>query len=338
MTRIGFVYDSRDEYLAEGYTELQVAEFDSEETMASIESVLQRLGNQVERIGNGRKLAARLADGSRWDMIFSVAEGPKGRSREAQVPALCELFDQPYAFSDPLTMAATLDKAVAKRLVRDAGIATAPFMVMESKTDSLKNWSHYPAFVKPLAEGTGKGCEHASLVENEAALSAAASSLIQRFNQPALIEAYLPGREFTVGIIGNGAGAKCIGIMEVLVNRDFEGGVYSFNNKEHWERRVSYRRPEDPEAFAAVETALAAYRALGCRDASRVDIKSDGNHQPVFLEVNPLAGLHPTHSDLPMLARQNGISFDDLMSMILDAARLRLGLDTDASERLKASA
>jgi len=338
MTRIGFVFDSRDEYLAEGFADVQVAEFDTEETLVEIESALHRLGNQVERIGNGRKLAAKLADGTRWDLIFSIAEGLKGRSREAQVPALCELFDQPYAFSDPLTMAATLDKAVAKRLVRDAGIATAPFMVMESKTDSLKTWTHYPAFVKPLAEGTGKGCEHASLVENEAALSAAASSLIQRFNQPALIEAYLPGREFTVGVVGNGSNAQCIGIMEVCVNKDFESGVYSFNNKEFCELSVSYHRADDAEALAAGETALAAYRTLGCRDASRVDIKSDGNHRPTFLEVNPLAGLHPTHSDLPMLAAQNGISFDRLLSMILEAARLRLGLDIDVSEHLKESA
>jgi D-alanine-D-alanine ligase len=338
MTRIGFVYDSRDEYLAAGYTELQVAEFDTEDTLVQIESALKRLGNQVERIGNGRKLAARLAEGARWDMIFSLAEGLKGRSREAQVPAVCELFEQPYAFSDPLTMAVTLDKAVAKQLVRDSGIPTAPFVVMEQGKDSIRNWSHYPAFVKPLAEGTGKGCEHASLVQNEKELRAAATGLIHRFNQPALIEAYLPGREFTVGIIGNGMDARCIGIMEITVNKDSEAGVYSFNNKEFCETLVTYSRADDDEAKQAGETALAAYRALGCRDASRVDIKSDANNVPTFLEVNPLAGMHPSHSDLPMLALQNGISYDQLMSMILDAARERLGLDLDTADRIKASA
>ncbi|MEX0695774.1 MAG: ATP-grasp domain-containing protein [Rhodospirillales bacterium] len=338
MTRIGFVYDSRDEYLAAGFTALQVAEFDTEDTLVEIESALQRLGNQVERIGNGRKLAARLAEGARWDLIFSVAEGLKGRSREAQVPAVCELFDQPYAFSDPLTMAVTLDKAVAKQLVRDSGIPTAPFVVMERGKDSIRHWSHYPAFVKPLAEGTGKGCEHASLVENEKDLRAAAAGLIQRFNQPALVEAFLPGREFTVGIVGNGADARCIGIMEICVNKDSEAGVYSFNNKEFCETLVSYHRASDDEALKAGDTALAAYRALGCRDASRVDIKSDVNNVPTFLEVNPLAGLHPSHSDLPMLAEQNGISYDQLLLMILDAARERLGLGQEIPGRIKASA
>jgi len=326
MNTIGFVYDSRDEYLAAGFTEEQVAEFDTEDTIHLIEAALIRLGNHVERVGNGRKLAARLASGVRWNLVFSIAEGVHGRSREAQVPAVCELFDQPYVFSDPLTMAATLDKSVAKRIVRDTGVATAPFMVMETGTEDLSGWRHYPAFVKPLAEGTGKGCERASLVETEAELKNAARALVARFSQPALVEAYLPGREFTVGIIGNGADARVIGVMEVCVNKNAEAGVYSFNNKEFCETLVSYHKPEDAEAVRAGDVALQAYRALGCRDAGRVDLRSNAVNEPVFLEVNPLAGLHPTHSDLPMLAEQNGIGFDDLLKMILAAARSRYPL------------
>ncbi len=323
MKTIGFVYDSRDEYLAAGFSEVQVAEFDTEDTISLIEAALIRLGNRVERVGNGRKLAARLAAGTRWDLVFSIAEGVSGRSREAQVPAVCELFDQPYAFSDPLTMAATLDKSVAKRLVRDAGIATAPFLVMQTGREDLAGWRHYPAFVKPLAEGTGKGCERASLVQDEAALRNAARGLVARFQQPALVESYLPGREFTVGVVGNGADAHVIGVMEVNVNKNMEAGVYSFNNKEFCETTVTYTRPLDAEAVRTGEVALAAYRALGCRDAGRVDLRSDWNHKPVFMEINQLAGLHPTHSDLPILAEQNGISFDALLAMILAAARSR---------------
>lgn len=323
MNTIGFVYDSRDEYLAAGFTEEQVAEFDTEDTLHLIESALTRLGNHVERVGNGRSLAKRLANGARWDLVFSIAEGVKDRSREAQVPAVCELFDQPYVFSDPLTMAVTLDKAVAKRIVRDSGIATAPFLVMETGAEELSAWRHYPAFIKPLAEGTGKGCERASLVENENALRHAARALVQRFHQPALVEAYLPGREFTVGVVGRGACAHVIGIMEVSVNKNAEAGVYSFNNKELCEQLVQYSRPTDPEALRAGDVALAAYRALDCRDAGRVDLRSDANGEPVFLEINPIAGLHPTHSDLPILASQNGISFDDLLRMIVDEARAR---------------
>lgn len=323
MSTIGFVYDSRAEYLAAGFTEEQVAEFDTEDTISLIEAALVRLGYTVDRVGNGRGLARRLADGARWDLVFSIAEGVSGRSREAQVPAVCEMFDQPYVFSDPLTMAATLDKSVAKRIVRDAGIATAPFVVMETGREDLGSWRHYPAFIKPLAEGTGKGCERASLVEDQKSLRNAARSLVARFHQPALVEAYLPGREFTVGIVGNGQDAHVIGVMEVSVNKNAEGGIYSFNNKEFCETTVTYSRPVDAEAVRAGEVALAAYRALGCRDSGRVDLKSDWKHEPVFMEINPLAGLHPTHSDLPILAEQNGIGFDSLLSMILTAAHAR---------------
>ena len=326
MTAIGLVYDLRDDYLAMGFSDEQVAEFDTAETIDEIAASLIRIGCAVERVGHGRRLAAALAAGRRWDLVFSIAEGVKGRSREAQVPALCELFDQPYLFSDPLTMAVTLDKAVAKRIVRDAGVATAPFLVIETGDETIADWTRYPAFVKPLAEGTGKGCELASLVRDEEELRAAARNLVRRFGQPALVEAYLPGREFTVGVIGDGADARAIGVMEIVLNLEAESGVYSYNNKEMCERLVTYRRADDGVARRAAEIALAAYRALGCRDVARLDLRCDVNGAPVFIEANPIAGLHPTHSDLPMLAAQNGMSYDDLMALIVDAGAARYGL------------
>jgi D-alanine-D-alanine ligase len=327
MLTVGLVYDLRDEYLAMGYSAEQVAEFDTSETIDEIASSLNRIGCAVEPVGHGRALAAALAAGRRWDLVFSIAEGVAGRSREAQVPALCELFDQPCLFSDPLTMAVTLDKAVAKRIVRDGGVATAPFMLVDSDTGDHSGWQHYPAFVKPLAEGTGKGCELGSLVGNAAELSQAAADLRRRFAQPALVEAYLPGREFTVGIVGNGSDARIIGIMEIVLNAEAEQGVYSYNNKEACETLVTYRRADDAEACLAGERALAVYHLLGCRDAARIDLRSDRSAEPVFLEANPIAGMHPTHSDLPMLATQNDISYDDLMAMIVDAGAARYGLD-----------
>ncbi|MDA1097847.1 MAG: D-alanine--D-alanine ligase [Proteobacteria bacterium] len=332
------MYDLRDDYLALGFSDEQTAEFDKRETINQITEALSGLGYAVEPIGHGRRLAAALSNGQRWDLVFSIAEGVRGRSREAQVPALCELFDQAYVFSDPLTMAVTLDKAMAKRIVRDCGIATAPFVVLESGSETLADWNHYPAFVKPLAEGTGKGCELASLVDNEAELRAAAMSLILRFGQPALVEAYLPGREFTVGIIGNGAHAHVIGTMEILLNADAEPGVYSYTNKEEWERLVTYRRADDEEAGRAADCALAAYRALGCHDAARLDLRSDRTGTPVFLEANPIAGLNMTHSDLPMLAAQNGITYADLLAMIVTAAVERYEITDRGFADLRASA
>src|SRR5512137_1772913 len=155
--RIGLVYDLRSAYLAEGYSAEDVAEFDSEATVAAIEGALKADGHTVARVGHGRALAGRLAAGERFDLVFSIAEGLRGRSREAQVPALCELFGQPYAFSDPLACAATLDKAVAKRLVAAAGVPTPRFAVVRAPADVDAVDLAYPLFVKPAAEGTGKG-------------------------------------------------------------------------------------------------------------------------------------------------------------------------------------
>ncbi len=148
--RIALVYDLRDDYRALGYSEEEIAEFDSVGTIDALAGALEALGCEPVRVGRGQALAARFVAGERFDLVFSIAEGLKGRSREAQVPALCELFDQPYLFSDPLTAAASLDKGVAKRLVRDAGVKTPSFAVAHRCASEVAGWTDFPAFVKPL--------------------------------------------------------------------------------------------------------------------------------------------------------------------------------------------
>jgi D-alanine-D-alanine ligase len=323
--RVALVYDLRDDYRALGLSEEEVAEFDSVETIGQLAAALEELGCEAVRVGRGQALAALLVEGERYDIVFSIAEGVKGRSREAQVPALCELFDQPYLFSDPLTLAASLDKAVAKRLVRDAGIPTPAFAVVEASARELTDWTAFPAFVKPVAEGTGKGCEAASLVHSQAELQAAARRVIDRYRQPALVESYLPGREFTVGLAGNGNEARVLGVCEILLKAQAEANVYSLHNKELCEELVTYAPANDGEARLAATRALQAYRVLECRDVGRIDFRSDANGEPQFLEANPLAGLNPWHSDLPILAAQNGIAFVALIGMILDAGLARYG-------------
>jgi D-alanine-D-alanine ligase len=332
--RIALVYDLRDDYRALGFSEEEVAEFDNIDTIDQLEGALRALGCEVARVGRGQVLAARLAAGERFDLVFSIAEGVKGRSREAQVPALCELFDQPYLLSDPLTSAACLDKAVAKRLVRDAGVPTPAFMAA-SDVSELKSWSEFPAFVKPIAEGTGKGCESASVVQTPKELAAFAAKLLARYRQPVLVETYLPGREFTVGIVGNGDDAKVLGVCEILLKEHAEANVYSLHNKELCEDLVIYQRADDDEAMAAGRHALAAYHALECRDAARIDFRSNAEGEPYFLEANPLAGLHPHHSDLPILAAQNGIPYVQLIGMMLDAGLARYGLARPGLERAR---
>lgn len=333
--RVALVYDLRDDYRALGFSEEAVAEFDSVETIDALSGALRALGCEPVRVGRGQALAARLAAGERYDIVFSIAEGVRGRSREAQVPALCELFDQPYLFSDPLTAAVALDKAVAKRLVRDAGVPTPSFAVAERSADEFAGWSDFPAFVKPLAEGTGKGCEAGSLVTSGAALKEAAARVIARFSQPALVEQYLPGREFTVGIVGNGEEARVLGVCEILLKPHAEANVYSLQNKELCEELVTYAPAADAEARLAGARALEAYRALECRDAARIDFRSDAKGDPYFLEANPLAGLNPSHSDLPILAAQNGIDFVTLIGLMLDAGLARYGLKRGTQSRRK---
>ncbi|HUU24071.1 MAG TPA: hypothetical protein VMW68_00685 [Methyloceanibacter sp.] len=331
--RIALVYDLRDDYRALGFSEEAVAEFDTVETIDWLAAALEALGCEPVRVGRGQALAARLVAGERYDLVFSIAEGVKGRSREAQVPALCELFDQPYLFSDPLTLAVSLDKAMAKRLVRAAGVPTPEFAVAGT-ADDVADWDAFPAFVKPLAEGTGKGCEAGSLVHDRHGLDQAVALITGRFQQPALVERFLSGREFTVGIVGNGTQTRVLGVCEILLKAEAEANIYSLHNKELCEDLVTYARADDAEALLAGIRALAAYKALDCRDAGRIDFRSDENGEPYFLEANPLAGLHPGHSDLPILAAQNGIAFVALIGMILDAGLARYDLQRPGGERL----
>jgi D-alanine-D-alanine ligase len=326
MLRIGMTYDLRDDYLAAGYGTEETAEFDSRETIEAIEAALTANSVTPERIGNIRALAARLAAGERWDFVFNICEGLSGAGREAQVPALLEAYGIPFSFSDTLVMALSLHKGLTKHVLRDKGVPTAPFAVIETMADLDGFDLPYPVFAKPVAEGTGKGISPASQASGPPALRKVCRSLLTRFRQPVLVEAYLPGREFTVGILGSGRGAEAIAVLEVILADSAEAGGYGYVNKEQCESRVVYRLAGDGEARAAAEVALAAWRALGCRDAGRVDLRSDARGQPQFMEVNPLAGLHPTHSDLPILAAQAGLAYERLIGRILRSGLQRVGL------------
>ncbi len=329
--RIGLTYDLRADYLAAGYSEEDTAEFDQPATIEAIQAALETLGHQTDRIGSGRRLVERLAAGQRWDLVFNIAEGLHGVAREAQVPALLDLYQIPYTFSDPLVAALTLHKGMTKAVVRAAGLATADFAVVERIEDLDRVDLPLPLFAKPLAEGTGKGISAASKVRDRQSLAPVCAELLAKYRQPVLVETFLPGREFTVGIAGTGPEAEVLGSMEVLLLPGAEAEVYSYVNKEKCEEFCRYLpgRPEqDEEVRQAEALALASYRVLGCRDAGRVDIRSDARRQPHFIEVNPLAGLHPVHSDLPILCGMKGISYPELIERILVSACRRIGAKT----------
>lgn len=317
-------YDLRDDYLAEGYGEEETAEFDRPETIDAIELALNDLGFETDRIGHVRLLARRLVQGDHWDMVFNIAEGIRGFGREAQVPALLEAFDIPYTFSDVLALSLTLHKGMAKRVIRDLGIPTPDFAVIETEDQIAGIRLPFPLFAKPVAEGTGKGITAASKIETRSDLGRVCRSLLTVFQQPVLVETFLPGREFTVGIIGTGTDAFATELMEVLLKPQAERDVYSYFNKENFAALVEYRLVDDNEACLARETALAAWRGLGCRDAGRMDLRSDASGRPNFMEVNPLAGLHPRHSDLPIIFGLMGKTFSQLIDLIMHSALKRL--------------
>lgn len=317
---VGLTYDLRDEYLAMGYTEEETAEFDRISTIEAIEKTLQELGYKTERIGHIKTLVNKLAKGERWDIVFNIAEGMYGTGREAQVPALLDAYQIPYVFSGPLVLALTLDKAMTKIVVKHAGVNTPDHLVVNSLEDLRDLRLPFPLFAKPLAEGTGKGIDPKSVINNQEQLVSVCRYLLNQFRQPVLVETFLSGREFTAGVVGTGENARCVGVMEIILKENAEDNVYSYVNKEECEERVVYTRTDREAEEQCINLALKAWKALGCEDAGRVDIRFDGNGVASFLEVNPLAGIHPEHSDLPILCNLNGISYKELMNMIMDSA------------------
>jgi D-alanine-D-alanine ligase len=325
--KIGLTYDLRSEYLAAGYGEEETAEFDRDDTIDALEATLGDLGHRIERIGHARSLIQHLAAGRRWDLVFNIAEGLHGIGREAQVPAILDVYAIPYTFSDPLVMALTLHKGMTKRVLRDAGVSTSDFVVVAEPEDLHRVAFDPPYFIKPVAEGTGKGVTPDSIVYRRKDLGAACRNLMAAFRQPVLVEPFLPGREFTIGIVGTGADARVLGTMEVLLLDSADAEVYSYTNKEYFEERVVYRRVDaavDPVARQAEAIVLDAWRVLGCRDAGRADVRCDAGGAPQFMEVNPLAGLHPEHSDLPILCTRLGITYPELIQWIVASAVKRI--------------
>lgn len=325
--KIGLTYDLRDEYLAAGYDEEATAEFDRGDTIDSIENAIRSLGHETDRIGHVRQLVTRLAAGDRWDLVFNICEGLHGIAREAQVPALLEAYEIPCTFADPVVMAVCLHKGLTKTLVEKAGLPTARFAVVEQISDIDDIELPYPLFAKPIAEGTGKGVSPASCISSPDELREVCTALLKKFRQPVLVETYLCGREFTVGILGTGEEARVLGTLEIVLLSDAEPGAYSYVNKERCEELVRYdlvTSSNDSEVAEAERIALASWRALKGRDGGRIDLRSDGNGQPSFIEANPLAGLHPEHSDLPMIATRTGMVYQKLIEAIINSAAQRV--------------
>lgn len=310
------------------------AEWDEPETIDAVERALSALGKVIRLEADAefpRKLMA-----ARPDFVFNVAEGLYGVNREAHVPAICEFLGIPYHASDPLTLSLSLHKGRAKEILAYHGVPTAPFIVANSRADARNVNLPFPLFAKPALEGSSKGITVRSLCANRAKLVSVVGDLLEIYQEPVLIESYLPGPEFTVAIIGNGRETRCLPIVGMNFNELPPGAppIYGFEAKWLWD---TPDRPLDLfECPARIPkelsreirgAALAAYRVLGCRDWSRVDIRCDATGRPMVVEVNPLPGILPNPKDnscFPKAARAAGMSYDDLIQTVADIAWRRI--------------
>jgi len=327
--RIGLTYNLK----PEGAAGDRYEEFDSIETIDALDSAIRKAGYEVVRLGWGKPMLDKLAS-SGVDAVFNLAEGIGGRGRESQVPATLEMLGIPCTGSDPVAIGITLDKAMAKLMAKASGIATAPWVVsggqaiLPVRTDKIGGQAilpvrtdkivcpplRYPLFVKPSCEGSSMGVTSKSLCHNEAELNAAIASVSQY--GPVLVEEFLPGEEYTVGILGG----QVIGVMQVVPKASHDHWFYSIEEKRDYLRRVEYRIVDEPRVAAV---ALAIWNAFGLRDVARVDVRSDRDGIPNFVEVNPLPGVHPVNSDLVIMAKAVGWTYDQLIAGILESAEER---------------
>jgi len=319
------------------------AEYDEEETINAIAVALKKGGCDVKKIEADERAYSKLAR-LLPDIVFNFAEGLRGESRESHIPAMLEMLSIPYTGSGPLTLAVALNKALTHQLLEKNGIPSPFFQVFNRSDEEIDVKLDFPCVVKPLSEGSSKGIWSSSLIRDVKALRKQVSWVVKTYNQPAIVEEFLPGREFTIGLIGNKP-PTVLPIVEILLEKlpAKASKLYSYEAKWVWDL------PENPlEMFHCpanitaelkeklVEIAVKTFKVLNCKDVCRIDIRSDRNDMPRVLEVNPIPGLIPNpdaHSCLPEAARAAGYSYDQLICTILWYGLERYGLDHLFKER-----
>lgn len=320
--KVGFTYDAKADYpLLAGDPPDKYAEFDPEDTLSEIVSALKSSGHEIIRIGHARSLLSKISAGERWDIVFNIAEGVKGRNRESQVPAILEMFDIPYAGSDALSMGITLDKAVAKMVVSHHGVFTPRFLEAATPQELERFDLNFPVIVKPSEEGTSKGISQESVVQDIKALEKRVRWVIEIYNQPALIEEFIFGQEFTVAVIGNENPEALAPVQIAIKGKTDLGEDFYTHDRADWDNdEVKYLcpSPADKKLIDNIRAAAKnAYIALGCRDFSRIDFRVDSSGKPYFLECNPLPNLGLIDV-FPLVAQAEGTTYEKLLCRILD--------------------
>ncbi len=324
--KIGITYDLKDDYIKEGYSIEELAEFDRLSTIDAIEDSIKSLGHKTERIGNVKALIGKLSQGKKWDLVFNICEGLLGKySRESQVPAILEVYGIPYTFSDPILQGISLKKDLAKIIVKNFGFKTPDFFVVNSIEDINKTKLDYPLFIKPIAEGTSKGITDKSKINDSKELKERCTLLLNKFKQPILVETFCSGREFTAGITGTNQNSNYIGALEITLKSNAEKNAYSYINKENCEELIEYKFVTDNELNKKLKAlSIGIWKSLQCRDAGRIDFMLDSKNELNFIEINPIAGLHPEHSDLPIIFNKLNMPYIELIKRIIESASERI--------------
>lgn len=325
---IGFTYDLKCEHeLKIGEPEDMYAELDREDLVAEVEESLKGGGHRVVRIGNAKKLLSRIQDLD-VDIILNICEGIGSRNRESEVPTILELYNIPYVGSDGLTLSLTLDKAMAKRVFMSAGVPTPKFFVADEKTDFENLDSmRFPFIVKPRNEGSSKGISESSIVADREALKVRARAIMRAYSQPALVEEFVSGGEFTVLVIGNEA-PQALPPVQVEIAGNLVAGDLIYTSRRVNNTEINYVCPpkiSNELQKSLCDIALKAYRVTDCRDFARVDFRVDLKGRPFVLEVNPLPSLSSEDVFLP-IAQAMGLTYAGLILKIVAIALQRYDL------------
>ncbi|MBI4535652.1 MAG: ATP-grasp domain-containing protein [Ignavibacteriae bacterium] len=319
------------------------AEWDTMDTINAVKAAIEERYDVVLIEANER--AYQRFQDVRPDFVFNMSEGLYGASREAQIPAMLEMLRIPYLGSDPLTLALCLDKSRAKEILAYYKIATAGFAVIRSLEELQNVRIGFPAIVKPLHEGSSKGIYNSCVVRNGDELAAQVRIVLDTYAEPALVENFLPGREFTVAVLGNGVDVQVLPIVEIRFDALPRGvnPIYSYEAKWIWDQSENpleiFECPADLSdtlKYEIIITCRDAYHVLGCRDWSRIDVRLDDNGKPHIIEINPLPGILPKPEDnscFPKAARAAGMSYNQLINTVLDIAMQRCGIQV-AQDRM----
>jgi len=327
--RVGITFNLKQQKSDE--MEDEQAEYDSFSTVEAIAKAINKTGCETVFLEADSKLPQKL-ECLHPDIVFNIAEGKGGRGREAQVPSILNLYSIPFTGSDETTLCVALDKGLTKRIVKSCRIKTPVFFVWKNKDTKIPANLKFPVIAKPNAEGSSKGVLGNTIAKDRKELIEILHEKWNRYHQPILVEEYISGREFTVGILGNGS-EKCIfRPMEIIISPEGNpdrSKIYSFHVKTNYEKYVKYQCPADLEPDIEekmMQCSAKIYEILECRDFARVDFMLSEDNQVYFIEINPLPGLAPGYSDYPMLAEYNGLGYDELIKAVLNNGLERYGM------------